>query len=97
MIVPMCAGFLIEPQRGNARISLDILIDAKYAAGSTEAWTHLAFNMLGGCRPSFCENLSLRMLGLSPFPTRYLPKQQTTPALLRPLTPRNFRTSNLPQ
>ena len=73
MIMPMCAGFLTEPQREHGPIFLDILIDAKYAAGSMEGWAHLAANMLGGSRPSFFENPSLRMLGLSPFPPRYLP------------------------
>ena len=63
----MCAGFLTEPRRKNGPIFLDILIDAKDAAGNMEAWTHLTANMLGGRRPSFfCQNRSLRMLGSSP-------------------------------
>lgn len=33
----MCAGFLTEPRRENGPVFLDILIDAKYAAGSMEA------------------------------------------------------------
>ena len=77
MIMPMCAGFLTEPRRENRPLFLDILIDAKYAAGSMEAWTHLAANMLGGSRPSFFVNFvkiaPSVCCGCLPFPTRYLP------------------------
>ena len=72
--MPMCAGFLTEPRRENGPIFLEILIDAKDAAGSMEAWTHLAANMLGGSRPSFFVKIAPSVCwGCLPFPTRYLP------------------------
>ena len=37
MIMSMSAGSLTEPRRENGPTFLDILIDAKYAAGSTDA------------------------------------------------------------